>query len=393
MKKRIPSLLMVFCMLVSLFPAGVMAEEKEIEPADLQFEEVLQDNLIMEEGDEIPDPFLDGAEENEHDPVTEEDPQDAELQDNTPIEDSMAEETAKLPNDENLTEAEDVIENETPVEEDNLPEIVAEEEIASEDEAPVELQACTHPNLEHHAQVEATCKEAGIIEFWYCPDCDKLFSDAAATTEISQSDTVIPKMTHMFGPDYKCIFCETLLLDYLGNNYDEISNPSLSPKIAHYGCTYSIIYHIPYDKANPPTVVIGDSTNQWVVPAKDPETGRTNFTMKSSADGDSTIVTFSKAFIRSLDRNATYYVGIWDGSEYISNVLQFKVSPASTAADLPEGYCGENATWELNDGVLTISGTGEMANYYVPSSSSSNLEPVVPPWGTEIVAVKMGIRI
>ncbi len=39
---------------------------------------------------------------------------------------------------------------------------------------------------------EPTCTEAGNIEYWYCPDCGKYFSDETLTQEITKEDTVIP---------------------------------------------------------------------------------------------------------------------------------------------------------------------------------------------------------
>ncbi|MCD8389280.1 MAG: leucine-rich repeat domain-containing protein, partial [Oscillospiraceae bacterium] len=46
-------------------------------------------------------------------------------------------------------------------------------------------------------------------------------------------------------------------------------------------------------------------------------------------------------------------------------VLCFVVSlaPLALADDATGGTCGENATWTLEDGVLTISGTGAMQDY------------------------------
>jgi ribosomal protein L37AE/L43A len=35
----------------------------------------------------------------------------------------------------------------------------------------------------------------GNIEYWYCSGCGKYYKDAAATQEIKQADTVIPKQT------------------------------------------------------------------------------------------------------------------------------------------------------------------------------------------------------
>ena len=54
--------------------------------------------------------------------------------------------------------------------------------------------------------------------------------------------------------------------------------------------------------------------------------------------------------------------------------------PAASAADITDsGTCGENLTWTLDsEGVLTISGTGEMEDYSWKNPA---------PWGTEIKAV------
>ena len=57
---------------------------------------------------------------------------------------------------------------------------------------------CTHMALQQIAAVDATCVEDGNVEYWYCPDCGKYFSDSAATTEITQDKTVI-KAGHSWG--------------------------------------------------------------------------------------------------------------------------------------------------------------------------------------------------
>ena len=57
-------------------------------------------------------------------------------------------------------------------------------------------------NLTHFEAVEATCTENGNTEYWYCPTCGKYYSDANATAEISQSDTVLPAKGHKFSEDW-----------------------------------------------------------------------------------------------------------------------------------------------------------------------------------------------
>ncbi|MDD5824142.1 MAG: cell wall-binding repeat-containing protein, partial [Firmicutes bacterium] len=43
---------------------------------------------------------------------------------------------------------------------------------------------------------DATCTEAGNIAYWTCRDCNKIYRDAAASTEISAEDTVISATGH-----------------------------------------------------------------------------------------------------------------------------------------------------------------------------------------------------
>ena len=51
-----------------------------------------------------------------------------------------------------------------------------------------------HADLKHIDAKAATAAAEGNIEYWYCGDCDKYFSDAAATKEITKADTVTAKL-------------------------------------------------------------------------------------------------------------------------------------------------------------------------------------------------------
>ena len=51
-----------------------------------------------------------------------------------------------------------------------------------------------HAHLKHIDAKAATVAEEGNIEYWYCGDCNKYFSDAAATKEITKADTVTAKL-------------------------------------------------------------------------------------------------------------------------------------------------------------------------------------------------------
>lgn len=57
-----------------------------------------------------------------------------------------------------------------------------------------EVNAFNHTNLVKTEANPATHMTVGNTEYWYCDGCDKYFSDAAGTTEISIKDTIIPKL-------------------------------------------------------------------------------------------------------------------------------------------------------------------------------------------------------
>ncbi|MCD7732416.1 MAG: hypothetical protein LUH56_03130, partial [Oscillospiraceae bacterium] len=62
--------------------------------------------------------------------------------------------------------------------------------------------------LTHVEAQGATCTADGNSEYWYCTECGKYFSDSAATAEISLSDTVLSatghSMTHYEAVDVSC---------------------------------------------------------------------------------------------------------------------------------------------------------------------------------------------
>ncbi|MFR6662998.1 MAG: hypothetical protein ACLURG_07075 [Gemmiger sp.] len=56
------------------------------------------------------------------------------------------------------------------------------------------LDPNNHTDLKHINAKAATAAAEGNIEYWYCGDCDKYFSDAAATKEITKAATVTAKL-------------------------------------------------------------------------------------------------------------------------------------------------------------------------------------------------------
>ena len=62
--------------------------------------------------------------------------------------------------------------------------------------------------LTHHALKAATCTEAGNIEYWLCSVCNKLFSNEAATQEITDAASLeIPAKGHQYNSEGTCTKC------------------------------------------------------------------------------------------------------------------------------------------------------------------------------------------
>ena len=58
----------------------------------------------------------------------------------------------------------------------------------------------SHANLKHINAKAATAAAEGNIEYWYCEDCNKYYSDAAATKEITKAATVTAKLPKTTSP-------------------------------------------------------------------------------------------------------------------------------------------------------------------------------------------------
>ena len=83
--------------------------------------------------------------------------------------------------------------------------------------------------LTHHAQKDATCTEAGNIEYWQCSVCNKLFSDANATTEITDAASlVIPAKGHTFDREGNCTVCHYKDSRYALFNLEGITNVTIT---------------------------------------------------------------------------------------------------------------------------------------------------------------------
>ncbi len=67
--------------------------------------------------------------------------------------------------------------------------------IESSDSFTLTITPCEHENVTPVPAVPATCETEGNIDYWYCEDCGRYFSDADCTIEIEESDTVIGRLS------------------------------------------------------------------------------------------------------------------------------------------------------------------------------------------------------
>ena len=60
---------------------------------------------------------------------------------------------------------------------------------------------CRHPNMEEHPEAASTCQTPGNDAYWYCPDCETCFSNAAGETAIDANSWVrdLDPNRHEFG--------------------------------------------------------------------------------------------------------------------------------------------------------------------------------------------------
>ena len=82
--------------------------------------------------------------------------------------------------------------------------------------------------LTHHEAKAATCTEAGNIEYWQCSVCNKLFSNEAATQEITDAaNLVIPANGHTLDSEGNCTVCGANRYA-LFNNLDGITDVTIT---------------------------------------------------------------------------------------------------------------------------------------------------------------------
>ena len=119
--------------------------------------------------------------------------------------------------------------------------------------------------MTHTAAKEATCTEAGNVEYWTCGTCKKHFRDEAGTTEITEADLVVSALGH----DLKATAAKAATCTEAGNN-------------AYWTCSRCGLY---FGDAEGSTNITEGS---WVIPA-------TGHTPKEAVKENETAATCTEA--------------------------------------------------------------------------------------------------
>lgn len=127
-------------------------------------------------------------------------------------------------------------------------------------------------SLTHYLPKAGTESATGNIEYWYCADCEKYYSDASATNEIIKAQTVVAKITHVHTlahitaksatekdtgniEYWRCVDCGKYFSD--ANAQDEITQgQTVVAKLAH-------IHQLAFVPAKAATPTASGNINYW----------------------------------------------------------------------------------------------------------------------------------
>ena len=98
-------------------------------------------------------------------------------------------------------------------------------------------------SLVHHEAKDPTCTEAGNIEYWQCSACNKLFSTADASTEITDAaSVVIPAKGHQYDSQGVCTVCHAVDKRYaVFSSIDGITIESITDDTENQGLPWQVL--------------------------------------------------------------------------------------------------------------------------------------------------------
>ncbi len=235
--------------------------------------------------------------------------------------------------------------------------------------------------LKHYESWPATCKDAGWIAFYYCERCQKYFSDEEGLNEIQYEDTLVPvdPDAHAWGEDGVCLICgktreedsQTEIIEIDAEAVSEPANNDADPSWVLSG-TGTLTISGTGDMADFNT---SDNRPPWSDNIPNIKEVIINDGVTSIGDyafsgcTELTIVTIPRS-ITSIGTN------VFDGCTKLTAVIfrdtrakwndmqaSGSIVSENVKVTCSDDYCGSDLTWEYADGVLTITGHGDMTDY------------------------------
>lgn len=184
-----------------------------------------------------------------------------------------------------------------------------------------------HTDIQHVARVESDIGKSGNIEYWYCTGCEKYFSDAALTKEITKQQTVLSAKSGTYS-----------------TSVSPTSNGSVS--------------------LTPSTAVASTQVTLTVTPDDGYELGSLSVTDQNGREVDLT-----------KEGNGVYTFRMPEGG--VSVRAKFVKKQSASFIDVPKGSYYEAAVqWAVANGIT--SGTDE--NHFDPSGSCTRAQLVTFLW-------------
>jgi uncharacterized repeat protein (TIGR02543 family) len=257
--------------------------------------------------------------------------------------------------------------------------------------------SCEHTNTTPTEAQEPTCKKNGNIAYWYCSDCGKYFSDEACETVISQSDTVLATVDHVY-ENGKCKWCQTeqptyavsyklyneagteeLNKDGDGNYLVDAANTDYIAKVFITSSTEQTLGYfdltVSYDKDNvtvtlddtdklydqTPTVDATNGTIRYVLSARS-----TDHTLAASTALQVAQFKFKVNSNTDLSTVMTFSFGETNEVDVVSNTSLTPYTATTTSVKVKQRTV--TVTWDANEGELSGDVTTTIAYNTAPNA-------------------------
>ena len=244
----------------------------------------------------------------------------------------------------------------------------------AEQTKPVEIPLAAH-TLEHHAATAASCTEDGNIEYWFCTVCEKYFSDAEGTAEITQPQTIVAHSGHAYGDpvwSWNGVASATAVFTCTNCNDEQtVTDSDISSAEGTDENVGHTVYTAEVEFGGQPYTDTKVAINQYTLTFK---------------DGDTVVGTITKNYGEAISEaeipavpTRAFYTGVWGEVPETMPAEDMIISVQWTAY---EGYylVGINGDWTANEAYEFKANPANPSEYMLSS--------VILTEGTELKAIK-----